>query len=109
MKYSIFIIIFIFVISCTNSPVQRNNTDYVPYKSSGFALIYNADLHKKKKFHKKFNSNDLIAGHNILKKNSIIKITNPENMKSIELAVSKKIDYSPFYKVIISKNVATKL
>ena len=30
-------------------------------------------------------------------------------MKSIELVVSKKINYSPFYKVIISKNVATKL
>ena len=109
MKYSIFIIIFIFVTSCTNSSVQRNNPDYVPYKSSGFALIYNADLHKKEKFHKKINSNDLVAGHNILKKNSIIKITNPENMRSIELLVSKKINYSPFYKVIISKNVATKL
>ncbi len=109
MKYSIFIIIFIFVISCTNSSVQRNNQDYVPYKSSGFALIYNADLHKKEKFHKKISSNDLVAGHNTLKKNSIIKITNPENMRSIELLVSKKINYSPFYKVIISKNVATKL
>ena len=38
-------------------------------------------------------------GHNILKKNSILIITNPENMKSIELVVSKKIDYSPFIKL----------
>ncbi len=109
MKYSILIIILIFVTSCTNYNVQRNNSDYVPYKSSGFALIYNADLHEKEKFYKKINDNDLVVGHNILKKNSIIKITNPENMKSIELKVSKKINYSPFYKVIISKNVATKL
>ena len=53
MKYRIFIIIFIFLISCTNSSLQRNNPNYVPYKSSGFALIYNADLHKKKSFIKR--------------------------------------------------------
>ena len=73
MKYRIFIIIFIFLISCTNSSLQRNNPDYVPYKSSGFALIYNADLHKKEKFHKKISSNDLVAGHNILKKIQLLK------------------------------------
>ena len=28
-------------------------------------------------------------GHNILKKNSILKITNPDNMKSIELKITK--------------------
>ena len=42
-------------------------------------------------------------GHNILKKNSILKITNPDNMKSIELKITKKINYSPFYKILLSK------
>ena len=48
-------------------------------------------------------------GHNKIKKNSIVKITNPENKKSLELKVSKNIRYPDFYKIIITKKVKEKL
>jgi hypothetical protein len=103
MRYNILLLIFIFVVSCKNIPSSKPNSDYVPYKNSGFALIYNPDLHKNEKFYKKINNENMEIGHNILKKNSILKITNPENMKSIELKITKKINYSPFYKIILSQ------
>jgi len=103
MKYKFLVLIFIFIISCNKSNIQKSKSNYVPYKSTGFALIYNDELHKNEKFYKKINNDQYEIGHNILKKNSIITITNPNNMKSIELKVSKKINYSLFYKIIISQ------
>jgi len=38
-----------------------------------------------------------------------IRITNPDNNKSLELKISKKIKYDNFYKVLISKNIAEEL
>ena len=109
MKFNILALIFIFLSSCTTTTISKNKANYVPYKNSGFALIYNPYLHENEKFYKKIDNDKLEIGHNILKKNSIIKITNPENMKSIELKVSKKINYSPFYKIIMSQKVADRL
>ena len=96
MKYNILLLIFIFIASCTNKPLSKSSSNYVPYKNSGFALIYNLNSHKNEKFYKKINNENMEIGHNILKKNSILKITNPDNMKSIELKITKKINYSPF-------------
>ena len=109
MKFSILLFVFIFVISCTNSPIQKNKFDYIPYKSSGFALIKNSNLHQNEKFYKKINNDNFEVAHNILAKNSILKITNPFNMKSVELKVTKKIKFSPFYKILISEKIADKL
>ena len=52
MKYNFLVLMFIFVVSCKNIPSSKPNLDYVPYKNSGFALIYNPDLHKNEKFYK---------------------------------------------------------
>ena len=109
MKYNILLLIFIFIASCTNKPLSKSSSNYVPYKNSGFALIYNPDSHKNEKFYKKINNENMEIGHNILKKNSILKITNPDNMKSIELKITKKINYSPFYKILLSQRVADEL
>lgn len=109
MKYSVLLFIFIFLVSCTNSPIKKNKTNYTPYKSSGFALIPSYNLHQNENFYKKIDNDNFEIAHNILKKNSILKITNPFNMKSVELKVTKKIKFSPFYKVLLSKKVADKL
>ena len=109
MKYSILLFTFIFLVSCNNSPVKKNKTDYIPYKSSGFALILDSNLYQNENFYKKVNNDNFEIAHNILKKNSILKITNPFNMKSVELKVTKKIKFSPFYKILLSKKVADKL
>ena len=109
MKYSILSLILILLISCTNSPIRKNKSNYIPYKSSGFALVYKSNLHQNEKFYKKINNDKFEIGHNLLPKNSIIKITNPLNMKSVELKVTKKTKFSPFYKILISQKVADKL
>ena len=109
MKYSFLLFTFIFLVSCNNSPVKKNKTDYIPYKSSGFALILDSNLYQNENFYKKVNNDNFEIAHNFLKKNSILKITNPFNMKSVELKVTKKIKFSPFYKILLSKKVADKL
>ena len=90
MKFNILILLSIFVISCTGSTITQNKSEYIPYKSSGFALIYNPNLHQNEKFYKKIDNENLEIGHNILKKNSILIITNPENMKSIEATLRSR-------------------
>ena len=109
MKYSILSLVLIFLISCTNSSIKKNKSNYISYKSSGFALVYNSNLHQNEKFYKKINNDKFEIAHNLLPKNSILKITNPLNMKSIELKFTKKIKILPFYKILISQKVADKL
>ena len=107
MKYSIILFILILT-SCSNDvSIKKNNAD--PYSSSGFAFIYNEIDYNNKTLSHKLNNFDLEIGHNKLKKNSIVKITNPDNNKSIELKITKKIKYPNFYKIVISKQVSQKL
>ena len=109
MKYNILLLIFIFMVSCTK-PLSKIKLITLHINHSGFALIpIQSNLHQNEKFYKKINNENFEIGHNILKKNSILKITNPDNMKSIELKVTKKINYSPFYKILLSTKVADKL
>ena len=80
-----------------------------PYSSSGFALIYNEQDYKNKVISGRLNDNEMQIAHSKIKKNSIIKITNPENKRALELKVTKNIKYPDFYKIIVSKKVASKL
>ena len=106
MKFNLLLIILL-IYSCTTN--SSNKSELEPYTSKGFALIYNdLDYEKKVISHKLDNSNFEI-GHNKVKKNSIIKITNPTNKKSIELKVTKKINYPNFYKIILTETVAKKI
>ena len=106
MKYSFIFLIFILV-SCSNGTLNKSKID--PYNSSGFALIYNEDDYKKKIISGKLKDSELQIAHKSVKKNSILKITNPENKKSVELKVSKKLIYPSFFNIIITKKVANQL
>tara|TARA_Y100001970_G_scaffold288736_1_gene416854 strand:+ start:1080 stop:1808 length:729 start_codon:yes stop_codon:yes gene_type:complete len=106
MRFSIIFTIFILA-SCSSGSSQKNTID--PYSSSGFALIYSDEDYNKKIVSSKLNHSELKIAHNKIKKNSILKITNPDNKKSIELKVSKKIKYPIFYKIIITDKVAEEL
>ncbi len=106
MKYNFIFIIF-FLLSCSNT--SSYNKSNVPYTSRGFALIYNENDFEKKIISAKLNTDNIEIGHNKLKKNTHVVITNPINKKSLTLKVSKKIDYPDFFKVIITKNVADQL
>ena len=79
------------------------------YSSSGFALVYNENLYEKKIVNKKLNNEDLLVMHSSLKRNTPVKIINPDNSKIIETKIYKKAIYPNIFNVVISEKVATKL
>ena len=79
------------------------------YTSSGFALIYEDDHYKNKVINKKINNKNIIAMHAYLKKNTLIKIINPENLKFIETTISKNANYPKIFNIVISKELASHL
>ena len=107
MKFNYLIIVFL-LISCTNTSLVQKGTT-TSNVSKGFALIYNEDDFNNKVISSKLNSSKIEVGHNKYKKNTIIVITNPENKKSVQLVVTKKINYPDFFKVLITKELSDKL
>tara|TARA_B100001057_G_scaffold452365_1_gene496171 strand:+ start:194 stop:904 length:711 start_codon:yes stop_codon:yes gene_type:complete len=98
MKYKL--ILLFFLVSCSN--YSTNFTKKSGYTASGFAYIsQNQTLES--------NINNFFISHNKLRVGTKIKIINPNNKKSLELIVKKKIKYDNFYKILISKNVAEEL
>ena len=107
MKFKYFTLIFL-LLSCTNHSFEKSNVSASKI-SKGFALIYNESDFENKIISSKLNSNKIEAAHNQYKKNTIIVITNPENKKSVQLLVSKKVKYPDFFKVLITKELSEKL
>ena len=112
MKYNFYIkfILFLLVFGCNQSSL--NNIKKIDisvesgYKNSGFALIYNDKLEDIKKLE----SRSLDIYHKSLKKESIVKITNPRNGKYLIANVkSKKVKFSNFYNSILSLRIAEEL
>ena len=78
MRFNIVFFILILA-SCSNGTLQKGTID--PYTSTGFALIYNEEDYNQKIISAKLKNSELEIAHKTIKKNSIIKITNPENKK----------------------------
>ena len=106
MRFSTLFLI-LFLASCSNGTVQKSSIE--PYTSTGFALIYNLSDYDNKIISGKLDNKDFEIGHSKIKKNSMVKITNPENKKSLVLKVSKNISYPDFYKIVINQKVKEKL
>ena len=80
------------------------------YKNTGFALIYSDKLKKNKKISKKIDNRSLLIFHKSIKENSFVKITNPDNQKSIIAeVVSNKVKFSEFYNSVITLRIAEEL
>ena len=79
------------------------------YSSSGFALVYNEHLYEEKIVNKKLNNEDLLVMHSSLKRNTPVKIINPDNSKIIETKIYKKAIYPNIFNVVISEKVASEL
>ena len=114
MNYkSLFIIIFIFLVSCEQNNLDRNIVNQemlTKYKNSGFALVYDPILKKEKKITKKIDNRSLLIFHKNLKKNSFVKITNPINQKTvIAEVISNKVKFSNFYNSVITLRIAEEL
>ena len=107
MKYKIiFFLIFIFT-SCSPKLTTLNIKE--PYIASGFAYIYNELDFDKKIIKGKMNNGILQISHQNLKTGTLIKISNPQNNKSLILKNVKRIKYPDFYKILITKAAADKL
>ncbi len=114
MNYKIIFLIFLFIfLNGCNQYEDNKSLNYSfteKYKNSGFALIYNDQLKKGKKISKKIDNRSLLIYHKSLKKNSLVKITNPFNQKSIIAKVkSNKIIFPDFYNSVITLRIAEEL
>ena len=115
MNYKILIIIIFafFLVGCEQNKLNKIEIDkktFDKYKNSGFALVYNKELKAKKKITKKLDNRSLLIFHKNLKKNSFVKITNPNNQKTIIAeVVSNQVQFSDFYNCVISLRIAEEL
>ena len=111
MKYKQLIILFFSfaLISCEQYNVKNSNISDEDiskyYKNTGFALVYNDNFKIKK-----LDQRSLNIFHSSLKKKSFVKITNPNNNKSLIAEVkSNKENFSNFYNSVISLRIAETL
>ena len=106
MKYS-YLLIFLFLFSCNTS--GSNNYKKSSFNSKGFAYIYSKEDYLNKIIKKKIKEDQLIVGHNKLSRGILIKITNPNNDKSIIVKNNFKVNYPEFYKILITKAISEQL
>ncbi len=106
MKFKLLIILF-FTVSCAGNYTKFENREV--YNSKGFAYLFNYEDVENKIIKGKLDNEKLQIAHSDLKTNTLIKIINPQNNKSIVIKNFKKIDYPDFYKILMTKPVFEKL
>ena len=104
------IITFLFCLVLTNCKQSTiDSLDLKPekkFRNLGFTLIYDDEVDQIKKL----DSRSLDIYHHSLKYKSMVKITNPENQKSLIAQVkSNKVKFSKFYNSVISSRIAETL
>ena len=104
----ILILFSVFLLSCAEYRVDKSSEkkERKYFSSSGFALIYEEDLYKKKLINKKMKNDSLGVMHSTLKTNTPVKIVNPENSKYLITKIIKKAEYPKIFNSIISKEIA---
>ena len=98
------ILIFLFVSSCAEYKTNKKDKKY--FSSFGFALIYEDFLFEEKTINKKINNDKIVVLHSYLKNNTLIKIINPTNSKTLETKISKQAKYPKFFNIVLSKKTA---
>ena len=109
-KIFIFFLI-IFIYSCTNvgSYKSKDKIEKRYFTSKGFALIYEDSLYENKTIKKKIKNDEYVVLHSFLKKNSHIRIINPDNSKFIDTKININTNYPNIFSAVISKKIATDL
>ena len=89
------------------------------YSTIGFALIYDDSLYGLGGIDRKLNRNQIvdnklnnekiIAMHSSLKKNTLIRIVNPENSNVVETKIFRKANYPKIFNIVLSRKIATVL
>ena len=109
-KITLFFTLFL-ICSCANYNFDKSkdNMDKIYFNSNGFTLIYDDKYFEDKTVNKKINNDKLIAMHSFLKKNTLIKIINPSNSKSVATKVHANINYPMIFNLVISRKIAEEL
>ena len=107
MKFKILFTIFFLNLSCSSQLTTLNLKN--PYNAKGFAYIYNDIDYENKVINGKMSNDIMQISHQNLKTGTMLKIINPKNKESLVLKNVKRIKYPEFYKILITKPVATKL
>ena len=109
-KKILFIIFTINLLSSCVSykDIKKSNDDLniQSFHSSGFALIYDERLYEDSTIKTKMDNDKLHVIHSSLKKNSVIEILNPQNLKKIKVKVFKKENYPTIFNLVITKKIA---
>ena len=105
----IIIFLFLFLYNCSNLKTEQLKTkkEKIYYSSKGFALIYEDYLYKEGVINKKINNEDIIIVHSSLKKNTPIKITNPQNSIILKTKIKFRSDYPEIFNILISQKAAS--
>ena len=97
MKYKI---ILIFLLTSCIQTSYEGKKNFL-YSAKGFAKIENQSFFDL--------GNGSFVFHDKLNSGTKIRLINPDNGKSLEIVVIKKIKYDNFYKVLISENIVKEL
>ena len=99
----------------TDKPKEAKERKF--YSSKGFALIYSDSLFEQGGIDKELNNNEIIdnklnneqilALHSSLKKNTLIKIINPDTSIAVETKIFRRADYPSIFNIVLSKKIAT--
>jgi len=111
-KNILLLIIFLFISNCTTGTLVEDKSSKKlvnGYSNKGFALIYSDNLYKKKIVSKKINERSLVLFQKNLKINTLVKITNILNNKSIIGKVGKNSKYPLFNNSVLSIRIAEEL
>ena len=111
-KNILLLIIFFFLYSCTTESLVKNRSSknlVNGYSNKGFALIYSEELYNEKIISKKINERSLIIFQKKLKTNTLVKITNLLNKKTLIATVERNYKYPIFNNSVLSPRVAKEL
>ena len=108
LKKTIYLLAILFLNNCANYKVEKSKIviEKKLYSSNGFALIYNDAIYSQSIVDKKLSNNEILAMHSTIKKNAIIKITNPVTSKEITTKIFKRADYPKIFNIVISEKLA---
>jgi hypothetical protein len=93
----------------TSTKNQNLNSLENPFINKGFSLIYNDKFYYDKVISKKIDERSLVIFQKNLKKNTIVKITNILNNKSIIGTVGSNADYPLFNNAVLSLRIADEI
>ena len=103
---------FILLNNCTTTTLTKNkisNSLDNPFINKGFSLIYSDKFYDNKIISKKIDERSMVIFQKNLKKNTIVKITNILNNKSIIGTVGGNADYPLFNNAVLSLRIADEI